>query len=305
MERQRVAVIITQSDGPAANQIVRMLGFEAYAPRDPSVQTVTGRVPDLIVFDWEPSRIKENTKLLEQIKASAISRSVPVLVLHSAVRDVPDSVLTTELVVALEIPIGFDVIKRALRRLDPSLVPEDKPRPSAEAVEVSRPIRGKPRQSTGKRLRSAHPKTQIIIGRNKVFIGHGRSMVWRDLRDFLTERLKLDYVEFNRESAAGIPTANRLDDMLKKAAFAFVILTAEDQHSDGSMHARENAIHEVGLFQGRLGLRRAIVLLEEGCDEFTNIRGLGQIRFPRGNLLQKSEEIRKVLEREGILTSGH
>jgi predicted nucleotide-binding protein len=78
-------------------------------------------------------------------------------------------------------------------------------------------------------------------------------------------------------------------------------MTGEDAHPDGQ-HARENVIHEVGLFQGRLGFERAIVLLEDGCRSFSNIDGLGQIRFPKGDVNAKTEEIRQVLEREGILT---
>jgi hypothetical protein len=35
--------------------------------------------------------------------------------------------------------------------------------------------------------------------------------------------------------------------------------------------------HEVGLFQGRLGFEKAIVLLEDGCEEFSNIKGLVQM----------------------------
>ncbi|AKF09457.1 hypothetical protein DB32_006606 [Sandaracinus amylolyticus] len=60
-------------------------------------------------------------------------------------------------------------------------------------------------------------------------------------------------------------------------------------------------IHEVGLFQGRLGFERAIVLLEEGCEEFSNISGITQIRFPQGNVKAQFEEVRRVLERENIL----
>jgi predicted nucleotide-binding protein len=60
-------------------------------------------------------------------------------------------------------------------------------------------------------------------------------------------------------------------------------------------------IHEVGLFQGRLGFAKAIVLLEEGCTEFSNIHGLGQIRFPKGNVRAIFEDVRSVLEREGLL----
>ncbi|QSQ19315.1 nucleotide-binding protein [Pyxidicoccus parkwayensis] len=134
-----------------------------------------------------------------------------------------------------------------------------------------------------------------------IFIGHGHSSAWRDLKDFIKDRLELVPDEFNLESAAGLTTAQRLEEMLDSASFAFLVMTAEDEHADNTLHARENVIHEVGLFQGRLGFRRAIVMLEEGCKEFSNIQGLGQIRFPRGNIKAKSEEIRQVLEREGLL----
>ncbi|TQF08618.1 hypothetical protein FJV41_48965 [Myxococcus llanfairpwllgwyngyllgogerychwyrndrobwllllantysiliogogogochensis] len=135
-----------------------------------------------------------------------------------------------------------------------------------------------------------------------VFIGHGHSKTWRDLKDFLQERLELKVDEFNMESAAGITTVQRLEDMLDSAAFAFLVMTAEDEYADKTLHARENVIHEVGLFQGRLGFSRAIVLLEEGCKEFSNIKGLGQIRFPKGDIKAQREEIRQVLEREELVS---
>jgi len=140
------------------------------------------------------------------------------------------------------------------------------------------------------------------VGTN-IFIGHGRSYVWRDLKDFMQERLRLPYDEFNRVPVAGVTNIARLSEMLDAAACAFVIMTAEDELADGTTQARMNVIHEVGLFQGRLGFTKAIVLLEEGCEEFSNIQGLGQIRFPKGNIAAKFEEIRQVLEREGVLDS--
>ena len=136
---------------------------------------------------------------------------------------------------------------------------------------------------------------------SKVSIGHGHSPVWRELKEFLEERLGLSVDEFNRVSTAGVPTATRLTSMLSQAGFAFLIMTGEDESNDGTLRARENVVHEVGLFQGRLGFEKAIVLLEEGCEEFSNIHGLGQIRFPKNNISAKFEEIRKVLEREGII----
>ena len=37
----------------------------------------------------------------------------------------------------------------------------------------------------------------------KIFIGHGHSLVWLLLKDFIKDTLKLPYEEFNRVSAAG------------------------------------------------------------------------------------------------------
>lgn len=138
---------------------------------------------------------------------------------------------------------------------------------------------------------------------DRVFIGHGRSPLWRELKDFLQDRLALKWEEFNRSSVAGIATTERLVEMLNSATFAFLVMTAEDEHADATLHARENVVHEVGLFQGRLGMQRAIVLVEEGCHLFSNIHGLSYIGFPRGRISACFEEIRRVLEREGLVAS--
>ena len=147
-------------------------------------------------------------------------------------------------------------------------------------------------------MRAANPASATMG--STIFIGHGRSPIWRELKDFLKDRLSLNAVEFSSVATAGVATADRLAEMLNEAAFAFLLMTAEDELADGSKRARENVVHEVGLFQGRLGFKRAIVVLEEGCQEFSNITGLGQIRFPKGDISAKYEEIRRVLEREGL-----
>lgn len=89
--------------------------------------------------------------------------------------------------------------------------------------------------------------------------------------------------------------------MLDAAAIALLVMTAEDETAEGKTRARENVVHEVGLFQGRLGFARAIVLLEEGCEEFSNIHGLGQIRFTKGNIAGAFEQVRHVMEREELI----
>jgi len=138
------------------------------------------------------------------------------------------------------------------------------------------------------------------LGSN-VFVGHGRSNAWREIKDFITDRLGLPVDEFNRVPVAGITNIDRLKQMLDQAEIAFLIMTAEDEQTDGATRARQNVIHEIGLFQGRLGFTKAIVILEEGCEEFSNIQGLGQIRFNKDKVNSCFEEIRIVLEREGLL----
>lgn len=150
--------------------------------------------------------------------------------------------------------------------------------------------------------KSRRKKITDRIGTN-VFIGHGSSIAWRDLKDFVQDRLRLPWDEFNRVPIAGVTNIARLSETLDAAAIAFLVMTAEDEMTDGSTRARMNVVHEAGLFQGRLGFTKAIVLLEEGCEEFSNIQGLGQIRFPKDHIAASFEEIRRVLEREGLLSA--
>jgi predicted nucleotide-binding protein len=145
-----------------------------------------------------------------------------------------------------------------------------------------------------------HRQEKRQVGTNVIF-GHGGAPVWKDLKDFIQDRLDLPWDEFNRVPVAGITNIARLSEMLEDAAIAFIVMTAEDEQVGGKMQARMNVIHEAGLFQGKLGFTKAIVLREDGCEEFTNIEGLGQIRFPKGNIKAAFEEIRRVLEREKLI----
>lgn len=141
----------------------------------------------------------------------------------------------------------------------------------------------------------------VQLGR-KVFIGHGgNSNEYLKLAVWLT-KCGLEWEVFTTEPTAGLSTKERLLQMLDNAQMAFLLMTPEDETANGAMMARANVTHEVGLFQGRLGWTKAIVLLEDGCEEFSNIEGLGQVRYPKGNLDAALEEIRQVLIREGVLS---
>jgi predicted nucleotide-binding protein len=118
------------------------------------------------------------------------------------------------------------------------------------------------------------------------------------LKEVLINEYHIDVIDFNSQPRAGHATQSVLNDMLKKATFAIIVMTGEDLDIDGKMHARENVIHEIGLFQGKLGFDKCIILFEEGTNEFSNIVGLTQIRFKRGNIKDKVPEIIDTIRRD-------
>ena len=67
---------------------------------------------------------------------------------------------------------------------------------------------------------------------------------------------------------------------------------------DGTVRARQNVIHEIGLFQGRLGFTKAIVLKEDGTEEFSNIHGVHQIRYSQGNIKETFGDVIATLNKE-------
>lgn len=155
----------------------------------------------------------------------------------------------------------------------------------------------------GRHLEAADSSAEAVVVQlgTRIFIGHGGvPNEYLKLGVWLTD-LGFEWEVFDRRPTAGLSTKERLAEMLDNAQMAFLFMTPEDEMANGQTQARSNVIHEVGLFQGRLGFTKAIVLLEEGCDEFSNIAGLGQVRYPKSNVKAAFEEIRQVMQREGLL----
>jgi predicted nucleotide-binding protein len=131
-----------------------------------------------------------------------------------------------------------------------------------------------------------------------VFVGHGRSPLWRDLMDHLHHQHGFPVEAFETGARAGHTIRDVLEHMLRDSSFAILVMTGEDQTADGALRARQNVIHEAGLFQGRLGFSRAIALLEFGTEEFSNIHGVQQIRFSKGNIRETFGDVLATLRRE-------
>jgi predicted nucleotide-binding protein len=134
-----------------------------------------------------------------------------------------------------------------------------------------------------------------------VFIGHGRSKLWARLQLFLQDELHLTTVSYESESRVGLSIVPILEKMLGQATFGVLLLTGEDDTAEGSRRARQNVVHEAGLFQGHLGFQRVVLLLQSGLEEFSNVAGLQYIGFQGEGIEQTFWELQKALRREGLV----
>ncbi|MEL5916723.1 nucleotide-binding protein [Stenotrophomonas maltophilia] len=131
-----------------------------------------------------------------------------------------------------------------------------------------------------------------------VFIGHGRSPAWKDLRDHLRDQHDYRIESYESGARAGHSIRDILESMAEKSSFALLVMTGEDEQQNGDFRARQNVIHEAGLFQGRLGFSRAIILLEEGVEEFSNVQGVQYIPFAKGRIREAYGDVLATLRRE-------
>lgn len=134
-----------------------------------------------------------------------------------------------------------------------------------------------------------------------IFVGHGRSKLWARLKVHIENDLHLKTEEFESESRVGQSVVPVLEEMLNKSSFAVLILTAEDETEDGLRRARQNVIHEAGLFQGRLGFKEVVLLKQEGVEDLSNLAGLQYIPFGGESIEQTFYDLSRVLKREGVL----
>jgi predicted nucleotide-binding protein len=133
--------------------------------------------------------------------------------------------------------------------------------------------------------------------RPKVFIGHGRSNQWEKLKHHLQDKHKLEVVAYETGARAGHVIRDILDGMTKEASIALLVMTGEDKTADG-IRARQNVIHECGLFQGRLGFDRAILIVERGVELASNLQGIQRLDFRKGPISEVFGDVIATIRRE-------
>jgi hypothetical protein len=126
-------------------------------------------------------------------------------------------------------------------------------------------------------------RRQVSLARG-VFIAHGGDPQWRTLKEFIEQDCELPVFGFESDSWESRHVTDALSQYLDRCSWAVCVLTAEDAADDGRRRARQNVVHEAGLFQGRYGFDRVILLVEEDCDFVPDAVGLQVVRFPHGHI---------------------
>lgn len=130
-----------------------------------------------------------------------------------------------------------------------------------------------------------------------IFIGHGRNPQWGKIKDHLQDKHGISVVAYETGARSGHTIRDILDSMIEESSLALLVLTGEDKTESG-IRARQNVIHECGLFQGRLGFDRAIMIVEQGVELASNFDGIQQIRFKRGHISEVFGDVLATIRRE-------
>jgi len=86
--------------------------------------------------------------------------------------------------------------------------------------------------------------------------------------------------------------------MLESSSFAILAMTGEIASRSGKKLPRLNVVHEAGLFQGKLGFSRAIILLEKRVKVFSNLDGVQIIPFKKGCIETTFGDVLATIKRE-------
>jgi sugar/nucleoside kinase (ribokinase family) len=136
-----------------------------------------------------------------------------------------------------------------------------------------------------------------------VFVSHGSSPQWIAVRDFIENECGIPVFDLGPHDG-GQSISGAIRDVLDRCSFAICVLSADSQTVSGAGRADQDIVHQAGVFQGRYGFDRVALLVEDGCEVFSNAAGLIRMSFPRGHVEATFLDVERMLVREGLLRKG-
>jgi len=139
----------------------------------------------------------------------------------------------------------------------------------------------------------------------KVFITHGHNEIAKlKIKDFLSTRLGHDVMILGEQPGRqGLTIIEALEKFSEGCEFAAILLTGDDMTRDGGRRARQNVIHEVGFFQGRLGRSKVVLIVEKGVEIPSNLSGLFYLEYEK-DVKEIFTDIQAILESGDASTSA-
>jgi hypothetical protein len=88
-----------------------------------------------------------------------------------------------------------------------------------------------------------------VSGSRKIFLGHGHDAIWSRVDMYLSKELHLNVEAWESNPRTGLHAIDVLKRLLSSCSFAVIVAVGEDLTEAGSSRARQNVLHEIGLFQ--------------------------------------------------------
>lgn len=129
-------------------------------------------------------------------------------------------------------------------------------------------------------IESAHRPQPTVDPNGSIFVVHGHNHAALHLAVRVLERgTGRDVIVLHEQANSGRTVLEKFEQHATSAAFAVVLLTADDEGAEvGSpshrKRARQNVIFELGFFFGQLGRERVVVLVDGGVEQPSDISGL-------------------------------
>ncbi|MCK9874545.1 PfkB family carbohydrate kinase [Frankia sp. Ag45/Mut15] len=133
-----------------------------------------------------------------------------------------------------------------------------------------------------------------------IFVAHGGDPQWLAVKEYLEREFAAPVHSFESGVWGSSQVSSVLEKYLNLCGTAICVLTTEDLVEHGRGFARQNVVHEVGLFQGRYGQDRVIILVEEGCRFLPDIGATPPLVFPRNSIKKTFWSLREELLRKGV-----
>lgn len=120
--------------------------------------------------------------------------------------------------------------------------------------------------------------------KESIFLSHGNSEEWYKVQSYLEKVLGYQTIELAQQPNLGRTVIQKLDEESSKCNSAIIVMTGDDDIGGEEIRARENVLHEIGFFQGKLGLNSVVLLHEEDVNIPSNIHGLVYVPFPKNTV---------------------